>query len=191
MNSSCRGEPLDRPSRNFTGGDLSYLVSLSFNLAMHESKHNRNIWRGVAAGAIGGLAGSFAMNRFQAVWSGVSQDEEVTAKAAEAVSRHVFGHELTSPEKTWAVPAVHYGLGTILGALYGALAEKVPSSRAGYGTAYGSAIWLMADEIAAPALGLAQSAAETPLSSHLNALASHLVYGLVTDRFLGWAACYD
>lgn len=41
-------------------------------------------------------------------------------------------------------------------------------------------MWLGADEIAVPALGLSKPASETPLSAHAQALASHLVFGLVT-----------
>lgn len=45
---------------------------------------------------------------------------------------------------------------------------------------YGAAIWLGADEIAEPLVGLSGPPTDTPLSGHVNALASHPVYGLVT-----------
>lgn len=165
----------------------------------------KNVWLGIAAGACGGLVASFAMNQFQSLLSeaskAVSSDQEkqqseqqqqqqsessessdnATVMAAKAISSTVFNHELTGEEKQWAGPAVHYGLGTTLGAVYGVLAEVLPGSTVGAGTLYGTAVWLVADEIAVPAFGLSQPPTETPASSHLTAWASHLVFGLVTD----------
>jgi uncharacterized membrane protein YagU involved in acid resistance len=68
-----------------------------------------------------------------------------------------------------------------MGALYGALAEVAPQTTIGHGTPYGAAVWLGADEIAVPAFGLADGPAETPASTHLQALAAHLVYGVTLD----------
>ncbi|MDQ2944640.1 MAG: DUF1440 domain-containing protein [Acidobacteriota bacterium] len=127
------------------------------------------------------------MNQFQSLLSAASgqqksssQDEDATVKTAKAISTTCCDHELTEDEKKWAGPAVHYSLGTSLGAVYGALAETVPVATAGAGTLYGTAVWFGADEIAVPAFGLSKSPSETPLSSHVSALASHLVFGLVT-----------
>ena len=50
----------------------------------------------------------------------------------------------------------------------------------GAGTGYGAAVWVGADEIAVPLFGLSGPPDETPLSGHVKALASHLVFGLVT-----------
>lgn len=64
------------------------------------------IARGLAAGAVGGLAGAWAMSQFQKLWSKFSGDqgggggEPATVKAAEAVSEAAFGHELTKDEKS-------------------------------------------------------------------------------------------
>jgi putative membrane protein len=54
-------------------------------------------------------------------------------------------------------------------------------------------VWLGADEIGVPALGLSGPPTQYPLSVHLYALASHLVYGFTTElvrRTLrrGWGA---
>ncbi len=153
-----------------------------------------SIWRSAAAGALGGLVGSFAMNQFQALLSAASnagsdqqqekqpssQADDATVKTARAISRKLLHHELTQEEKKWAGPVAHYTFGTLLGAFYGLLAETVPLARAGAGTAYGAAVWLTADEISVPAFGLSQSAGNAPLSSHAGALAAHLVFGVAT-----------
>lgn len=152
------------------------------------------IWKSVAAGAVGGLAGAWALNQFQALLSGVSQpapqteqppsqeeSDDARVKTAKAISTAVFKHDLTKQEKQWAGPAVHYGFGASLGAIYGALAETVPLTKDGLGTAYGTAVWAIADELAVPAFGLSQPASQAPASAHASAWASHWVFGLTTD----------
>ena len=142
----------------------------------------------VLAGAIGGLTASFAMNQFQGLWSKLAGEkqkscggDDATVKTADAVSRSVLHQKLPAGDKKWAGPAVHYAFGTLIGALYGALATKAPGTTAGLGTAWGTAVWIGADEIGVPAAGLSGPPAETPVSGHIKALASHLVYGLTTD----------
>lgn len=107
--------------------------------------------------------------------------DDATVKAAEAISEGVFDHELTKSEKKVAGPAVHYAMGATSGAIYGALAEFVPPVTLGAGLPFGTAVWLVADEAAVPALGLSKSPSEVPLSTHVYALASHFVYGLTTE----------
>jgi uncharacterized membrane protein YagU involved in acid resistance len=165
---------------------------------MESSRTEPNVFESIAAGAIGGLIGALAMNKFQAAVAAVgesmsraehtrdqtqeqkqeSSGDDATAKAADAISTAVFHHQLTTIEKKWAGPVVHYGMGAKLGALYGALAPST-SIEAGAGMGYGVAVWLGADEIAVPILGLSKLPIDTPLSAHVNALASHLVFGLV------------
>jgi uncharacterized membrane protein YagU involved in acid resistance len=141
------------------------------------------VWKSTLAGAVGGLIGSFAMNQFQALFSerqSNSGGDDATVKTAQAISHGVFDHNLTEDEKKWSGPAVHYAFGTLAGAVYGLLAETVPGSGSGGGTVFGAALWLAADEIGVPALGLGPSPLKTPGSSHIKALASHLVFGLTT-----------
>lgn len=136
------------------------------------------------------------MNQFQAVLSSAEKavaeksdgqqqsgggGEDATVKTAEAISETLGGHEMTEAEKKWAGPAVHYGFGALMGAVYGALVHAAPEIGLGRGALFGTALWLGADEIAVPAFGLSGPSTETPASSHVSALAAHLVYGLVTD----------
>ncbi|HXE13181.1 MAG TPA: DUF1440 domain-containing protein [Bryobacteraceae bacterium] len=155
------------------------------------------IWKGIAAGALGGLTASWAMNQFQALESQTMKklsnpdgqekeesgesDEPATAKAANMVSEKTLDRELTPAEKKQAAPAVHYAFGTLTGAAYGALAQNLSFASSGYGTVFGSLLWLAADEVGVPALKLSKPPQEVPVSSHATALSSHLVYGIVTD----------
>lgn len=171
------------------------------------ANHDGEVWKGLAAGLIGGLVASWTMTQFQNVLSklseeggGESQDEgastqdaqqsqgggegendDATVKTASAISENVFDHKLTKSEKQVAGPAVHYAFGTTMGGVYGVAAELAPVTSVGAGLPFGAIFWLVADEGAVPALGLSKSPTEYPLSTHAYALASHLVYGLTTE----------
>jgi putative membrane protein len=156
-----------------------------------------SVWKGVAAGAIGGIVASWVMDEFQSVWmkgvkNGQSQNgsnqleksneqEPATVKAAEMVSEKLFGHHLENDEKQWAGNAVHYVTGGTSGAVYGLAAELAPGVTSGIGVPFGTAVWLGIDEGAVPLLGLAKGPTEYPVATHVYALASHFVYGLTTE----------
>jgi uncharacterized membrane protein YagU involved in acid resistance len=170
-----------------------------------------SVWKGLAAGVIGGLVGGFVMDQFQALWSKLSGDgkdserahsprqdghkldEEqgqtssgeidapATVKLASAISEDVFDHELSRGEKEVAGTAVHYGFSLVTGGMYGVMTELVPDASAGAGAPFGAAVWLLADEITVPLVGLSKGPASYPISKHVYSLASHFVYGLATE----------
>jgi uncharacterized membrane protein YagU involved in acid resistance len=109
------------------------------------------------------------------------EGENATVKTAEAISENIFDHELEKTEQPTAGNAVHYAFGTTVGAIYGAAAEVAPVTSFGYGLPFGTALFIGADEIAVPALGLSEPPTEIPLSKHAYGLSSHLVYGLTAD----------
>lgn len=168
-------------------------------MQLQRSDQSSNLWKGLAAGVIGGLAASFVMEQFQALWtklaegdkqkqngqqqasSSSEEEEPANEKAAEAISESVFHHDLTKPEKKTAGEAVHYAMGATSGAIYGAMAEVIPEVAVGEGLPFGAAVWLLADDVVVPALGLSKPPTAYPASRHIYALASHLVYGLTTD----------
>jgi putative membrane protein len=133
------------------------------------------------------------MERFQAIWSetqtrarpkqiaSAAKDEPTTVKAAERVAETLLHTELPEELKPVAGEAVHYGMGALSGAIYGAVAEVLPIVRAGNGLFFGAVLWLVADETAVSAVGLAKRPSAYPPSTHAYALSSHLVYGFVTE----------
>lgn len=163
----------------------------------------RKLGKGVLAGVIGGFIGTVMMTQFQNVWSkasealqsrtstqegqgkqkqqGEQEDEDATMKAAGKIA-HVAGRQLSREQKKNLGPVVHYMFGTLQGALYGGVIE-LTRTRGGLLPAltFGAGLFVVADEIAVPALGLSGKPTESPLSSHLYGLAAHLVYGLSTE----------
>jgi putative membrane protein len=107
--------------------------------------------------------------------------DDAAGRLANAVSVRASGRELTPGEKELAGTGFHYAMGATSGAIYGALSEIVPQVRMGAGLPFGALVWLTADEGIVPALGLSKSAKEYPLSIHLYAFSSHLVFGLTAE----------
>jgi len=165
-----------------------------------------NILKGMVAGLAGGLLASWTMNQFQAAWTRIAEggekshgaqsmkpsdgsqgeqdsheQDDATVETAKAISEKVFGHELQESEKHPAGAAVHYAFGTLSGGLYGVLAEVTPQVTTAAGLPFGAGFWLLADEISVPLLGLAKGPTEYPVSTHVYALASHLVYGMTAE----------
>ncbi len=144
---------------------------------------------GVLAGAIAGALAAWMMNQFQAVSAkpvaqrkldappAPDEGDNATTKAAEAL----VGHTIPAAAKPAAGAAVHYGYGAAMGALYGGLAELVPTVGTGLGIPYATALWLFGDEIAVPALGLSKPPTAATPAEHASALSAHFVYGVTLD----------
>jgi hypothetical protein len=172
--------------------------------------NGQDLVKGTVAGLVGGLVASWTMNQFQAVWSKAAEgfekphgaqsmqpsdssdaaqssdrnkedQDDATVKAAKAISEGIFGRKLKESEKKPAGAAIHYAFGSATGGLYGAAAEVAPQLTTGLGLPFGVAFWMVADEAVVPLLGLSKGPTKYPVSTHVYALASHLVYGLTTE----------
>jgi putative membrane protein len=156
-------------------------------------RHDEDLAKAFVAGALAGVFASFLMEQFQSAWKNVSeelnarpksstpQDEPSTVKVAQAISKGLINEEIRKENRAAAGESVHYIMGGISGALYGMAAEVTPLATAGDGVAFGTSVWMAADNAVVPALGLAKPPTETPWSTHIYALSSHLVYGVVTE----------
>lgn len=146
-----------------------------------------NAWKGLLAGAVGGLAGSFAMGQFHSLLSSHSETpspqgkEDSTVLAASAISRTIFDHKLTAREEKIAAPAVHYAFGTSMGAIYGTLGEWDHLVHAGWGVPLGAALWLGAHVTAVPALDLSDPITQSTPAQEAAEFGAHIVYGVVTE----------
>ena len=163
-----------------------------------------NPFLGALAGAAGGLAGAWAMVRFNHFiggggfqpgdshphrrWraqpndtDGTFSDEPASMQAASTVAEPLIGRPLSEREKEIGGPFIHYLFSAAMGALYGATAETQPSTTAGAGIPFGTAVWVAADEIGVPLAGFASDPRHYPLSRHAAALGSHIVFGLTVE----------
>lgn len=150
-----------------------------------------NIFKGLMAGALAGVAASYVMERFQTAWmeaeqkaggsAAIGEGDPATVRAADRVAVAATGGTVPADKREFAGELVHYSTGGGVGAVYGALAEIAPGPTFLLGAAYGGAVALGIDDALVPALGLAKPAKETPPSVHAYSLASHLVYGLTLE----------
>jgi Protein of unknown function (DUF1440) len=162
---------------------------------------------GAVAGALGGLAGSWTMVRFNHIiqpagggsdkpddryahrrtdarpndTDGSIPDEPGSMQVASAVAKPILGRPLTEDEKEIAGPLVHYLFGATTGAIYGAAAEIDPSTTRGAGVPFGVGVWLLADEIGMHAAGFATKPTDYPASRHAATFATHVVFGLTVE----------
>jgi hypothetical protein len=89
--------------------------------------------------------------------------------------------ELDDDVRGRAAGAIHYGLGVVPGAIYGAARGRVPGVGVARGLGYGLALFAVNDEWANTALGLAGPPEDYPPETHLRGAVGHLVLGAVTD----------
>jgi uncharacterized membrane protein YagU involved in acid resistance len=160
------------------------------------STRDAEIWKGTAAGALGGLVASWVMNELSTLMQKAASNggngrqqqqqpaeqepEDPTQTTAEKISE-LAGIRLNKEQKQKAGTVVHYAFGAVMGAVYGAAAEVLPPVKSLAGLPYGAALFVAADEVTLPALGLAKPPTEYPLSRHLSGLGQHLVYGVTTE----------
>ncbi len=169
-------------------------------------RHHPNVFRGVVTGVTAGIAATLIMDQFQKLTSAgqkaaekqiriahhesreaverdqrrreeeAAQQEGSTEKVARKIAE-VAGTDLPEQKRKQAGQAVHYAFGTLMGAVYGVASELVPEVTTGGGTAYGTLLFLAADEVAVPAFQLSPPPTETAATDHLQHWAAHVVYG--------------
>jgi uncharacterized membrane protein YagU involved in acid resistance len=102
-------------------------------------------------------------------------------KLSRRIGRSIFHRELDEGGAQAASEALHYGYGTLMGGVYGLLAELFPPTTAAAGVPYATTLFLLGDEVMVPALGLSKAPTHYPLSTHVKALGAHLAYGVTLD----------
>ena len=165
-----------------------------------------SLLRGLLVGAAAGITATLVMDQFQKITASSQKALEKQKKLAEGESPWSIAHEQAQHEeqqaaqegsteivarhlaaaanteippgkKKQAGQAVHYTFGTLTGLAYGVTAEFLPEVTSGGGTAFGTLLFLGADEIAVPALRLSPPPTSTAPTHHLQHWAAHVVYG--------------
>jgi hypothetical protein len=144
-------------------------------------------------GAIGGAVGTWLMDQVttalleQASDADKQQEQAVRPNGQSSAANLAdlvgggFGLELDETQRTQAATAIHWALGIVPGALYGALRRRIPLVGAARGLAFGAVLFGANDEYLNTALGLAAEPDAYPASTHVRGLVGHLVLGATTD----------
>jgi putative membrane protein len=158
--------------------------------------------RAVVAGVWGGLAGTAAMNYAQRLWTRAADGEpprsaagkhdardwqereegrNANELAAQAIATTIRGRPLTREELTVAAPLAHFTFGAGVGAIHGVVSRDDHEFSFARGAAFGAAVWLLADEVAMPLIGLSGPTAQRAVERHLQSFVSHLVFGTIAE----------
>jgi putative membrane protein len=137
-----------------------------------------DLWKGALAGFIGGLAGSAAKLLAEKIYPPRTRGQKAPPVV---LAEKVAGHRLNSTEKTAAMQGMHWSFGPIVGAIYGAVVEYEPEVAARHGVAFGLGLNALTHEGALPLLGLTEKVQKQPRQEKWSEVASHAVYGFVTE----------
>ena len=139
----------------------------------------KNVWKGLLAGAISGLvataAKTFAEKMNPPRIHGEPEPPEVLADK-------VAGHSLTGTQKVVTREAIHWGFGVAAGAAYGALVEFYPAAAAQEGASFGLALLALTHETALPAMGLSPEPEDQSLREQSSEAAAHVLFGVTAER---------
>lgn len=140
------------------------------------------VLRSLIVGATAGIVGAWIMKRFQSVLEAADlrptrRGKPSTVKAANRAAETLTDSPLPKRKEPAGGVAVHYAFGAFLGAVYGVAGRRFPVIRARFGTAYGAAVALLADELAVPLTGLGPTPDKTSPALHVYGVASHLIFG--------------
>lgn len=136
------------------------------------SDEDRNLMKNAGIGS-----GEFPQSEPRSHHQRISPSERLVATTYRTVGRR----PAKRIEMKIGGSAVHFAFGATMGAIYGAAAELEPAVTIGQGTAFGTAVFIAADEVALPLTGLAQSPLRTPVRRHLYSLMCHFAYGAATE----------
>ena len=134
------------------------------------------------------------MQQFRILWDGRAEaspasgifgfDEEADVNSVDRICELLSLPPLSKEEALSMALALHYAYGALAGGTYGLVNYKFPSTDKGFGTLFGASLWLVGDELAIAASGLANPASKT-FSSHFSALFAHLLFGATTELSRG------
>lgn len=122
-----------------------------------------------------------AMDDISMVGQQAREDEAATEAVGRIGYETVTGHDPDAETRQRLGQAVHWGYGVLLGGLYGALRDEADAPDLVGGLGYGTAAWVLGDELMVPLLGLSEGPTAHGWTDHAKALGAHLVYGAATS----------
>jgi putative membrane protein len=151
---------------------------MSEDLGQVQERVERSLVKGLVAGLIGGLVATAAKSLAEKIYP---PRVEGQPEPPELLAVKLAGHDLNAPTKGLAAGSIHWGFGAAAGAAYGVLAEYFPAATDKNGASFGLALETLTHEGALPAMGLAADRAEQTAREHTSEMATHVVFGMVTE----------
>jgi putative membrane protein len=145
---------------------------------LKKTTYGRSLAKGLIAGLIGGLVATAAKTLAEKIYPPRTHGE---LEPSEELAERIAGHELVTTKKEVATEAIHWGFGALTGAAYGALVEYYPAANAKDGAGFGMALSSLTHGTVLPAMGLAAEPEEQTARERTSEMATHVVYGVVTE----------
>lgn len=145
---------------------------------LKKTTHGRSLAKGLIAGLIGGLVATAAKTLAERIYPPRTHGE---TEPSEELAERIAGHELVATKKEVTAEAIHWGFGALTGAAYGVLVEYYPAANAKDGAGFGMALSSLTHGTVLPAMGLAAEPEEQTARERTSEMASHVVYGVVTE----------
>ncbi len=134
--------------------------------------------KGLLAGMIGGLVATAAKSFGEKIYPPRTEGQP---EPPEVLAQKIAGRQLSGTSKTIAAETIHWGFGATVGAAYGVLAEYFPAATSKDGASFGMALEALTHEGALPAMGLSATPDQQTAREHTSEMATHLVFGVVTE----------
>ncbi|MEW6499499.1 MAG: DUF1440 domain-containing protein [Cyanobacteriota bacterium] len=161
-----------------------------------QNTKNANVIADMVKGALAGAIGVWALDQVTwAMWN--REDPEALDQERQARpggldpahvmanrAAHALGMELTPKQPNAAGMVIHYSLGVVPGAIYGALRHEVDGLDIGRGALFGLGLGILQDQLVNSMIGTSGAPTEYPPEAHIRGLVGHVVYGLVMDMAL-------
>lgn len=158
-------------------------------------RETRNVGVALLKGAIAGAAATWLMGRtttwlYEREASEARQREDRAREGDTAYERaaeraaQAAGSTLSKAQRSRAGTMIHWATGIGAGVLYEALRQRWPKVAAGKGVPFGTAFFLVVDELMNPLLGLTPGPRAFPWQAHARGFAGHLAFGATTELVL-------
>jgi putative membrane protein len=144
----------------------------------YEHVGQRDIAKGIVAGLIAGVVATAAKSVAERIYPPRTHGEP---EPPEVLAGKLAGHELSAPAKTLAAESVHWTFGAAAGAAYGALAEFYPNATGRHGASFGLTLMALTHEGALAAAGLSAQPADQTTREKSSEMATHLLFGVVSE----------
>ncbi|WP_424950728.1 DUF1440 domain-containing protein [Deinococcus sp.] len=173
---------------------------------MSKRRPEPDLLRGALAGAVAGLGAAYLkalaepplQKLTESVWPPTAAQKELVgadpvghqdnmppAVMVEAAAKELADTTLSREQKLAYQQVIHFTLGAVLGAVYGALAEYEPVVTRGLGVPAGAVMYLCTHASAVPATGFQRWPWQLPRAAVAWESGSHLVFGAGLELLRG------
>ena len=143
-----------------------------------QNTSEKSLGKGILAGLIGGILAPAAKTLAEKLYPPRVHGEP---EPPDVLADKISGGELSGTQKVVASEAIHWVFGAAAGAAYGAIAEYYPAATARDGANFGMTLMALTHEGALPAMGLSAEPADQTNREKASEMATHVVFGFVTE----------